>query len=273
MSILFADKKERVFGTFPLKDDEAVTAIKQAIEVGYRSIDTAQMYGNEAEVGVAIKESGVPPSELCVTTKVNTGNFSEDKFIPSVEQSLKDLQLDAVDLLLLHWPDPEGVDNKPSLKLLEKAHKDGLARNIGISNYTAAMMREAVETVDAPIDCNQVEFHPLLDQGVLLAATVETGVPLSAYCSVARGEVFKHGEFAEIGERYKKSAGQVVLRWIMQQGVAPITMSTKPANMAANFDIMDFTLSSSDMGRITALTKNNLRVVNKSLVPFAPDWD
>lgn len=273
MSIIFEGNNTRVFGTFPLRGDAAVRAVKDALQAGYRSIDTAQMYANEAEVGTAIKECGVPREEICVTTKVSTGNFSEDRFIPSVEQSLKELQVDSADLLLLHWPDPEGKDNKPMLRLLEKAHRDGLAKNVGISNYTAAMMLEAVETVGVPIDCNQVEFHPLLDQSVLLAAAAETGVPLTAYCSVARGAVFKHPEFAEIGEGHGKSAAQVVLRWIFQMGVAPITMSTKPENMAANFDIMDFELSDGEMDRITALNATNLRVVGKDLVPFAPDWD
>ena len=273
MSILFSKNNQRVFGTFPLKGDKAIETIKTAIEAGYRSIDTAQMYANEKEVGVAIKECSVQRTELCITTKVSTANLEEGRFMPSVEQSLKDLQLDKVDLLLLHWPYPKGADNKPMLKLLDKAHKDGLAAHIGISNYTAAMMREAAEVVDAPLSCNQVEFHPLLDQSVLLDATVETSIPLSAYCSVARGEVFKHPEFAPIGEAYGKTAGQVVLRWILQMGVAPITMSTKPENIKANFDIMDFSLSSVDMGRITALTKKNIRVVDKSIVGFAPDWD
>ena len=272
MSILFEGPNQRGFGTFPLKGDEACAAMEEALRVGYRAIDTAQMYGNEAEVGSVIAACDIPREEFCVTTKVRPQHFTEDKFMPSVEQSLKDLQLSEVDLLLLHWPDPGG-DNKISLKLLEKAHKDGLARNVGISNYTAAMMREAVAEVDAPIVCNQVEFHPLLNQDVLLAATVETGVPLSAYCSVARGEVFKHSEFTEIGHQYGKKAGQVVLRWIVQLGVAAITMSTKPENIAANFDIMDFTLSSVDMGRIQALTKTGHRVVNESIVPWAPDWD
>jgi 2,5-diketo-D-gluconate reductase B len=135
------------------------------------------------------------------------------------------------------------------------------------------MMREAKAVVDAPLVTNQVEFHPLLDQDKLLDAAAETGIPLSSFSSVARGEVFKHPIFAEIGRGYDKSAAQVVLRWILQKGVAVNTMSTKPDNIRANFDIMDFTLSSVDMARIDAMKKVGFRVVRKGAVPWTPDWD
>src|SRR5690606_39204769 len=128
-------------------------------------------------------------------------------------------------------------------------------------------------TVDGPLVTNQVEFHPLLDQRKLLAAATETGIPLSSYASVARGEVFKHGLFAEIGETYDKSAAQVVLRWILQKGVPLNTMSTKPENIRANFEIMDFTLSSIDMDRIDALTATGHRIVKTGLLPWVPEWD
>ncbi len=127
--------------------------------------------------------------------------------------------------------------------------------------------------MDVPLATNQVEFHPLLNQETLLAATAETGITLSAYCSVARGKVFDYPDFAEIGKQYGKSAAQVVLRWIVQLGVAAITMSTKRANMLANYEIMDFTLSSPDMARISALTAAGYRIVDKTIVPGAPDWD
>ena len=127
--------------------------------------------------------------------------------------------------------------------------------------------------MDAPLVTNQVEFHPLLNQNTLLAAASETGIPLSSYCSVARGEVFKYPLFAQIGAGYGKSAAQVVLRWILQKGVAINTMSTKPDNIRANFEVMDFTLSSVDMARIEAMTEVGFRVVTKALVPIAPEWD
>lgn len=272
MNIYFQKTHQRAFGTFPLEGEVATKAILAAAEVGYRAFDTAQMYGNEAETGAALKATGIPREDLCITTKVHPDNFGADRFIASVEHSLRDLQVDFVDVLLVHWP-PVGGDIAPSLRLLQQALDRGLTRNIGVSNYTVAMLREAVQVVDAPLVTNQVEFHPLLNQDRLMAGASEVGVPLSSYSSVARGEVFRHPEFAEIGKGYGKSAGQVVLRWILQKGVSINTMSTKPENIRANFDIMEFTLSHVDMARIEKLTQTGYRIVTKGLVPWAPEWD
>lgn len=272
MNIYFQKSHQRSFGTFPLRGAECRDAILTAAEIGYRAFDTAQMYRNETETGAALRETGLPRDALCITTKVENDNFGEDRFLASVEASLKALQVDQVDVLLLHWPPADGAIESP-LKLLDEAHRRGMAKNIGVSNYTARMMRDAVRIVEAPIVTNQVEFHPLLNQDILLAAATETGIPLASYCSVARGEVFKYPLFAEIGAGYGKSAAQVVLRWILQKGVSINTMSTKRANIAANFDVMDFTLSSIDMARIEALTQTNFRIVSKDLVPWAPDFD
>lgn len=272
MSIYFEKTYQRSFGTFPLKDQDLHDAVMTAADVGYRAFDTAQMYGNEAETGAALKATGIARDDLCITTKVDIANFSEDKFLPSVEESLKKLLIDQADVLLLHWPTP-GFDIRQSLELLQQAHDRGLAANIGVSNYTAQMMRDAVSIVEAPLATNQVEFHPLLNQDKLLAAATETGIPLASYCSVARGEVFKHAIFEEIGAAYGKTAGQVVLRWILQKGVSINTMSTNPKNIAANFDVMDFTLSSIDMDRIDEMTNTGFRIVGKDLVPYAPDFD
>jgi 2,5-diketo-D-gluconate reductase B len=272
MNIYFRKTHQRSFGTYPLQGEDLVEALNVAVETGYRSIDTAQMYGNEAEVGQVLSQIDVPRNQLCLTTKVHPDNFSESKFQASVEQSLRDLKTDYVDALLLHWP-PIGGDIAPSLKLLEQAHRSGVAHNIGVSNYTAQMMRDAARIIETPLVTNQVEFHPLLNQDILLAASAETGIPLSSYSSVARGEVFKYPLFFEIGEGYGKTAGQIVLRWILQKGVSINTMSTKPENIRANLDIMDFTLSSVDMAKIDALTATNFRIVGEDLVPWAPQWD
>ena len=272
MNIYFQETFQRAFGTFPLTGEEAANAIQAAADVGYRAFDTAQMYANEAETGEALQATGIPRDELCITTKVDISNFDESLFIPSVEKSLMDLRIDQADVLLLHWPTPGG-DIAPSLRLLQQAYDRKLAKNIGISNYTAQMMRDAKSIIDAPIVTNQVEFHPLLNQDILLAVASETDIPLSSYCSVARGAVFQHAIFGEIGQGYGKTAGQVVLRWILQKGVSINTMSTKPENIRANFEVMDFTLSSVDMARIDAMTAQNLRVVNKEIVPFAPEFD
>ena len=270
--VYFRHGFERAFGTWPLTGDTLRAALTAALAAGYRAIDTAQMYGNEAEVGETIARSGVPREQVLITTKVNPGHYSEAAFLPSVERSLRALRVDAVDVLLLHWP-PAGGDVRPSLRLLEAAARRGLARAIGVSNYTAAMLRTARETIATPLVVNQVEFHPLLDQRKLLAAASETGIPLSSYCSVARGEVFRHALFGEIAAAYGKSAAQIVLRWILQKGVPITTMSTKPGNIRANFAVMDFTLSSIDMARIDALNATGYRVVASSVGPWAPDWD
>jgi 2,5-diketo-D-gluconate reductase B len=272
MTLYYERSFQRSFGTYPLKGQELHDAVQAAAEAGYRSFDTAQMYGNEAETGAALKATGLAREDLCITTKVDIANFTEADFLPSVEASLKALQVDQVDGLLLHWPTPGG-DIRLSLELLQKAQEAGLARHIGVSNYTAAMMRAAKEIVSVPLVTNQVEFHPLLNQDVLLAASAETGIPLSSYCSVARGAVFKHALFGEIGQAYGKSAAQVVLRWILQKGVSINTMSTKPENIRANFEVMDFTLSCVDMARIEAMTQTGYRIVNKDLVSYAPDFD
>lgn len=272
MSIYFRNGFERVFGTYPLKGEELSQAVAAAADVGYRAFDTAQMYGNEADLGVALARLKLPREKLCIATKVHPDNFPKERFIASVRQSLKDLRLDFADILFLHWP-PVGGDIRPSLELLEEAHRLGLAKNIAVSNYTVAMMRAATKLVAVPIASNQVEFHPLLDQSKLLAGAAETGISLSAYCSVARGKVFDYPLFKELGEAYGRLPGQIVLRWILQMGVAVNTMSTKPANIRANFEVMDFTLSSIDMARIGELTKTNYRIVTRDLVKWAPEWD
>lgn len=272
MNICFQRTHQRAFGTYPLRGEVLTSAIAAAADIGYRAFDTAQMYGNEADTGAALASTGIARDDLCITTKVHPDNFTEAAFLPCVEKSLKDMKISRVDILLLHWP-PIGGNIAPSLQLLKGALDRGLTRNIGVSNYTVQMMRDARVIVDAPLVTNQVEFHPLLNQDKLLAGVIETGIPLSSYSSVARGEVFKHKVFAEIGKGYEKSAAQVVLRWILQKGVSLNTMSTKPENIRANFEIMDFTLSSIDMARIEAMTQTGYRIVGKGLVPWAPDWD
>ena len=272
MNIYFQKTFQRGFGTYPLKGSELRSAIDAAIDVGYRAFDTAQMYGNEADTGEALAECGVPRHELCITTKVHPDNYTEEKFVSSVETSLEALKIDCADVLLLHWP-PANGEVASSLQMLQSALGKGLAKSIGVSNYTAAMMRQARAIADVPLVTNQVEFHPLLNQEKLLAAAAETGIPISSYASIARGEIFKHGLFAEIGATYGKAAAQVALRWILQKGVPLNTMSTKPENIRANFEIMDFTLSSIDMGRIDRLTATGYRIIKPGQLPWVPEWD
>jgi 2,5-diketo-D-gluconate reductase B len=272
MNICFQKTYQRAFGTYPLKGETLRAAVAAALDAGYRAFDTAQMYGNEADVGTALAEGGIARDELCIVTKVHPDNYAEAAFLPSVETSLAALRIDQVDLLMLHWPPISGDIAEP-LRLLVEAQERGLARHVGVSNFTAAMMREARRLAEAPIVTNQVEFHPLLDQSALLAAAEETGIPLGSYASVARGEIFRYPLFAEIGEGYGKSAAQVALRWILQTGVNINTMSTKPENIRANFDVMDFTLSSIDMARVGAMTKTGYRMLKTGALPWAPVWD
>jgi 2,5-diketo-D-gluconate reductase B len=229
------------------------------------------MYQNEAEVGAALNGSGVSRDALLITTKVHPERYSEAEFLGSVEQSVAALG-SVPDVLLLHWPPANGAIEAP-VEMLADAHSRGLAKHIGVSNFTIEMLERAVKITDIPIVTNQVEFHPLLNQDKLLAASGALGIPLSSYCSVARGQIFKHPEFGKIGETHGKSAAQVALRWIMQKGVSINTMSTKRANIEANFNIVDFELSDEDMARIDALTQTGYRIVTKDIVPYAPNWD
>ena len=272
MTCYFSSNFQRAFGTFPLKQQALTDALNCAIDCGYRAIDTAQMYQNESETGRCIAASGLARDEFLITTKVQPSNFDDKLFLPSVESSLKNLQVDSIDVLLLHWP-PGSGDIKPSLTLLNAAADEGFAKHIGVSNYTSKMMRDALHITNHPLVTNQVEFHPLLNQDALLSTAEETGIPLSSYCSVARGAVFKEPLFDELAAAYKKTAGQIVLKWIVQQGVSVNTMSTNPVNIKNNYNIMDFELSNEDMTRISALTQQNYRIVDKTLVPWAPDWD
>jgi 2,5-diketo-D-gluconate reductase B len=272
MSVYSRGVFQRGFGTFPLQGEVLADAVRNALEIGYRAFDTAQWYGNEAGLGSVLSASAVPRDELLVTTKVHPENMDAEHFLPSVEQSLRDLKLDVIDVLLLHWP-PGDDPVEPSLALLQEAHRLGYARHVGVSNYTAAMMRTALSVMDIPIVVNQVEFHPLINQAKLLAASAETGIPLSSYCSIARGEIFKYPRLAEIGRRHEKTAAQVALRWILQKGVTMNTMSTRVENMRANFDIMDFELGADEMLEIDALTAANFRISNADVVPYAPTWD
>lgn len=272
MTCYFQKNYQRAYGTWPLKQQQLTDALNCAIETGYRAIDTAQMYENEVETGNCIYKSGVPRDEFLITTKIKPANFDAKRFMPSVEQSLKDLQINNIDVLLLHWPPADG-NIEPSLKLLNQAADSGYAKHIGISNYTSQMMKDALHITDHPLVTNQVEFHPLINQEILLDTAEKTGIPLASYCSVARGEVFKQPVFDQLAKTYDRTAGQIVLRWILQQGVSVNTMSTNPENIKTNYDITDFELSADDMSRISELTKQNYRIVNKSIVPWAPEWD
>ena len=270
MSPYFRKNFARGFGTWPLKGAVLDAALGHAIAAGYRAIDTAQMYENEAEVGRVIANCGIARDDFLITTKVHPNNYTDADFLPSVEASVR--ALGEIDVLLLHWP-PASGDVVGPLKLLEAALQAGLTKAIGVSNFTASMMKIARDTVDAPLATNQVEFHPLLDQSTLLAASKDCDIPLGAYCAVARGRIFGVPVLEEIAAAHGKSVAQIALRWILQKGVSVNAMSTKPGNIAANYAIVDFELSADEMARIDTLGAANDRIVTSDVVPWAPDWD
>ncbi|MCD5997078.1 2,5-didehydrogluconate reductase DkgB [Pseudomonas sp. CDFA 602] len=259
-------------GTFRLKDQVVIDSVSSALKLGYRVIDTAQIYGNEAEVGKAIAESGVARDELFITTKIWTDNFSSDKLIPSLKESLARLQTDHVDLTLIHWPSPEGkVSVKEFMTALLDAKKQGLTRQIGVSNFTIALMNEAIETVGAEnIATNQIELHPYLQNRKVAEFAAQHGIQITSYMTLAYGEVLKDPVIEAIARRHDATTAQVTLAWAMQLGYAVIPSSTKPANLEGNLKARDLTLSDQDMAQIAALDRGHRLTSPGSL---APEWD
>lgn len=257
------------FGTYPLLGDEAVRAVSMALELGVRHIDTAQMYGNEKEVGRAIAASGLARDALFIVTKVDPSNLGAARFAGSVARSVEDLGT-VPDLLLIHWPPADSPIDSPVERLIEEQRK-GMARLIGVSNFNTAMMRRAQAIAKGALICNQVEFHPLLDQSKVHAVARELGMVLTAYSPLVRGKAMEAPAVREIASRHGCPASAVVLRWIIQQGVAAIPMTSKPANAKANLAALDITLDDAEMAAISALTANAERVINPSAM--AGRWD
>ena len=259
------------FGTWELRDGLAVRMVEAALGIGYRHIDTAQMYENEREVGTAIRTSGIDRREIFLTTKVWPDRFRDGDLQRSVEESLERLGLDAVDLLLLHWPNP-AVPLAETIAALNDTRARGLTRHIGVSNFPTGLMREALRLSEAPLVTNQVEYHPFLSQKRVLRACREAGMALTAYCPLARGRVFGHPVIERIAARHRKSPAQVALRWLVQQeGVVAIPRSSKPEHARANFEIWDFSLDGREMAEISALARSGGRIVD--IAGLAPDWD
>ena len=258
------------FGTWELTGDTARRMVQTALETGYRHIDTAQVYGNEREVGEGIRASRVRRDDVFLTTKVWMDRFRDGDLQRSVEESLARLGVANVDLLLLHWPNP-GVPLRETVAALVEAKARGLTRHIGVSNFTVKLLDEAVARAREPIVTNQVEYHPLLDQSKLLAACRRHGLSLTAYSPLARGRVFRNPVIEAIARKHGRTAGQVAIRWLVQQQkVIAIPRSSKPEHARVNFDVADFTLSDEDMDRISRLGTPRGRVVNPA---WSPDWD
>lgn len=258
------------FGTYKLYGKDASDAVECALANGYSHVDTAQIYENEEFVGDGIKNSGVARDKIFLTTKVWRNHFAEGNVVQSVDESLSKLKTDHVDLLLVHWPFPE----KPIGYMVEqilKVQENGKARHIGVSNFTVVQMEEALKISGGGIICNQVEYHPYLSQKPVLDFVRGHSMALTAYSPVARGDVFKDHKLKEIGLKYGKSAGQVTLRWHMQQdNVAAIPKSGTPQNIKANIDIFDFELREEDMKAIHALARPDGRQIDPD---WGPEWD
>ncbi len=259
------------FGTFRMPEEDVHRILPQALKLGFRHVDTAQVYKNEAAVGDAIAKSGVSRGEIFLTTKVWVDQYKHDDFIRSVDESLTKLKTDYVDLLLLHWPKSD-VPLAERIGALNELHKAGKVRNIGISNFNVALMDESVRLSDAPIANNQIEYHPYLDQTKVIEAARKHGISITAYYLMADGKVPKDEVLRDIGAKHGKTAAQVALRWAVQQpDVIALSKTATESRLPENFDIFDFDLSDEEMKAIFALAKKDGRIVNPG--HLAPEWD
>jgi diketogulonate reductase-like aldo/keto reductase len=257
-------------GTFRLEGVVARRMVGYALEIGYRHIDTGQMYGNEAEVGAAVASSGLARGDIWLTTKIWPDNFRDGALQRAAETSVRRLGTPP-DLLLLHWPNPS-VPLAETVRALNDAKRRGLARYIGVSNFTVALIRQAVALSEEPLIADQVEYHPYLSQAAVVAELRANGMALIAYTPLAHGRVFDDPTLARIGARHDKNPGQVALRWLIQQGgIAAIPRSSRAANAEANLAIFDFALSDAEMAEVAALAGPRGRRVDPAGI--APRWD
>ena len=255
-------------GTYRMTGATCREAVERAIELGFRHIDTAEMYGNEDAVGAAIEASG-RRSELHLTTKVWYENLAPDALRRSFDRSLRALKTDYVDLYLIHWPAPK-MDLPATLKALEALHNEGRARAIGVSNFPIALLRQAIELAGAPIACNQVEHHVLLGQEKLLAYARSKGVAVTSYAPLAQGRLADHPELQRIAKKHDALPAQVGLKWLLDQdGVAAIPKAQRLESQKANLAALDLVLDDEDRAVIAKLPKDQ-RFVSP---PFAPAWD
>jgi 2,5-diketo-D-gluconate reductase B len=256
-------------GTWRMTGKECTNAVASALDIGYRHIDTAQMYDNEGDVGLGIRQSGVDRGDVWLTTKLWPDSLSASGVHAGIDASLSRLKTDYVDLLLIHWPNPH-IPLRETLDAFAEVQAAGKTRNFGVSNFPVSMLREAVEVIGADIICDQVEYHPMLSQKRVMAYAKECDIMVTAYCPLGRGNLDAGGFLRDIGVRYGKTPYQVALRWLIQQGrVAAIPKSANRTNQRANLDIFDFELSIEDMNRIHENAGQD-RLVNMG---SAPDWD
>jgi 2,5-diketo-D-gluconate reductase B len=260
-------------GTMTLKEQVCIDAIKTALRLGYRHLDTAERYGNEQWVGEGLHQglaaSGLRREDVFVTTKVYWDKLAPGDFERSVEESLQKLKLPSVDLLLIHWNNPK-VPLSDSIASLCDAKKRGQTKHVGVANFTISMLDEAVRLATEPLVTNQIEVHPFLDQSKVLAACRRHGISVTAYCPIARGKVPGNEVLERIAKAHRKSSSQVALRYLVQQGIMPIPRTANPEHLAANLALWDFALSDAEMAEIGGLARPDGRVVNPA---HAPQWD
>jgi 2,5-diketo-D-gluconate reductase B len=256
-------------GTFQLNGSVGARVTEQALRLGYRHLDCALVYGNEKEVGEGLHASGVKREDVFITTKVPHTELAPPALERAVKQSLKNLRVSDVNLLLIHWPNPH-IPLAETLGAMAKMKREGYTRHIGISNFTVALVDEAVKLSAEPIVTNQVEWHPYVDEAKVKVACDKHGIAVTAYCPVARGRAVGDEVITSIGKKHGKTAGQVSLRWLLQKGAIVIPRTSKLERLSENMAIFDFTLAPQDMAAIDALSKPAGRLVN---VGWAPTWD
>lgn len=259
-------------GTFRLQGQVVIDSVRTALELGYRVIDTAQIYDNEADVGQAIASSGIARDELFITSKIWIANFAGDRLIDSLKESLQKLQTDYLDLTLIHWPSPEGqVPVAEFMGALLEAKRQGLTRQIGISNFTIDLMEQAIAAVGAQnIATHQIELHPYLQNRKVAEFARSQGIHVTSYMTLAYGEVLQEPLIQQIAERLHATPAQVTLAWAMQSGYAVIPSSTKRTNLLSNLGATALTLSETDMALIATLDRGHRLTSPKGI---APQWD
>jgi 2,5-diketo-D-gluconate reductase B len=256
-------------GTWELRGRICARMVKEAIRIGYRHIDTAAMYDNERAVGEGLRASGVKRDEVFITTKVWQSDLRARDFERSTRNSLSELKLEQVDLLLIHWPN-SSIPLAETIGALCKMKREGLTRHVGVSNFTVTLIEEAARLATEPLICNQIECHPYLDQSKVMAASRKQGMAVVAYSPIARGQARADAVLARIGKAHGKSAAQVCLRWLVQQGIVVIPRTSRPERLKENFALFDFQLSPAEMAEIATLATPRGRIVDWS---GGPAWD
>jgi 2,5-diketo-D-gluconate reductase B len=259
------------FGTYGMSRPDMLRMMPAALDAGFRHIDTAQIYRNEAEVGECVAALGVRRQDLFLTTKVWVANYPARAFAASVDDSLRNLRTDYIDLLLLHWPSP-ATPLAEQIEGLNAAVRAGKVRHVGVSNFSRALLAEAVKLSAAPLVTNQFEYHPYLNQALLIDECRRLGVSVTAYCGMAVGRVFGDPVLEEIASAHGKTVAQIVLRWLLQQeGVIALSRTTNPGRIAGNAAVFNFALTAAEMAAIHGRAEANSRIVSPS--GLSPAWD